>query len=69
MTDFLVLSDMDTWKIGGKFVEGTNILGVVVFSIIFGLTISRMGAKGKALGDFFFSLNEVMMSIVGLIMK
>ncbi|OQV26180.1 Excitatory amino acid transporter 3 [Hypsibius exemplaris] len=64
------LTDMDTWKIGpAKYVEGMNILGVVVFSIVFGLTISKMGIKGKPLADFFLSLNEVMMLFVGLVMK
>lgn len=31
-----LVSDYETWLISGKMVEGMNVLGVVIFSIIFG---------------------------------
>ena len=37
-------------------------------SRIQGITISRLGEKGKPLKHFFDSLNEVTMSIVGTVM-
>ncbi|XP_029295980.1 excitatory amino acid transporter 1-like [Cottoperca gobio] len=49
-------------------VNGVNALGLVVFSICFGLIISSMGEQGKPLKDFFDCLNEVIMRLVAIIM-
>lgn len=51
-----------------QFVSGMNVLGLVVFSIAFGITMSRLGEAGKPIQDFFLSLNEVVMRLVGLVM-
>lgn len=49
-------------------VNGVNALGLVVFSISFGLVIGNMREQGQALKDFFDSLNEAIMRLVALIM-
>ncbi|NWR77898.1 EAA1 protein, partial [Centropus unirufus] len=49
-------------------VNGVNALGLVVFSISFGLVIGSMKEQGQALKDFFDSLNEAIMRLVALIM-
>lgn len=47
--------------------SGLNILGLLVFSIAFGITLGSMGEKGKPLKDFFNALSEASMIIVNLI--
>ncbi|CAI5787677.1 excitatory amino acid transporter 1 [Podarcis lilfordi] len=49
-------------------VNGVNALGLVVFSISFGLVIGNMKEQGRALREFFDSLNEAIMRLVSLIM-
>lgn len=49
-------------------VNGVNALGLVVFSICFGLIIGSMKEKGQALKDFFDCLNEAIMRLVAIIM-
>ncbi|XP_026522102.1 excitatory amino acid transporter 1 isoform X4 [Notechis scutatus] len=49
-------------------VNGVNALGLVVFSISFGLVIGNMKEQGRALREFFDSLNEAIMRLVALIM-
>lgn len=49
-------------------VNGINALGLVVFSICFGLIIGNMREQGKPLRDFFDCLNEAIMRLVAIIM-
>ncbi|CAM4555054.1 unnamed protein product [Eretmochelys imbricata] len=49
-------------------VNGVNALGLVVFSISFGLVIGNMKEQGQPLRHFFDSLNEAIMRLVALIM-
>ncbi|XP_067401637.1 excitatory amino acid transporter 1 [Emydura macquarii macquarii] len=49
-------------------VNGVNALGLVVFSISFGLMIGNMKEQGQPLRHFFDSLNEAIMRLVALIM-
>lgn len=49
-------------------VNGVNALGLVVFSMCFGLIIGSMKEKGQALKDFFDCLNEAIMRLVAIIM-
>ncbi|CAL8249339.1 unnamed protein product [Merluccius merluccius] len=49
-------------------VSGVNALGMVVFSICFGLIIGSMREKGLPLKDFFDCLNETIMRLVAIIM-
>ncbi|KAK1800770.1 hypothetical protein P4O66_005968 [Electrophorus voltai] len=48
--------------------SGVNALGLVVFSMCFGLIIGNMKEEGQALRDFFNSLNEAIMKLVAIIM-
>ncbi|XP_055796543.1 excitatory amino acid transporter 1-like isoform X2 [Salvelinus fontinalis] len=47
--------------------NGVNALGLVVFSICFGLVIGSMKQQGQALRDFFDCLNEAIMRLVAII--
>ncbi|XP_049619498.1 excitatory amino acid transporter 1 isoform X2 [Syngnathus scovelli] len=49
-------------------VNGVNALGLVVFSMCFGLIIGKMGDQGQPLKDLFDCLNEVIMRLVAIIM-
>ncbi|XP_053147703.1 excitatory amino acid transporter 1-like isoform X1 [Hemicordylus capensis] len=52
---------------GPGSVNGVNALGLVVFSIFFGLVIGRMKQKGHALREFFDCLNEAILRMVSII--
>ncbi len=43
-------------------------LGLVIFSIAFGLGIASMGKKGRLMLDFFIIMNEIIMRLVRVIM-
>ncbi|XP_061094101.1 excitatory amino acid transporter 4 [Conger conger] len=47
--------------------SGVNALGLVVFSMCFGLVIGKMKQQGQALRDFFDCLNEAIMRLVAII--
>uniref|UniRef100_A0A3Q3L1D8 Amino acid transporter n=1 Tax=Mastacembelus armatus TaxID=205130 RepID=A0A3Q3L1D8_9TELE len=49
-------------------VNGINALGLVVFSMCFGLIIGNMREQGQPLKDFFDCLNEAIMRLVAIIM-
>ncbi|KFM71437.1 Excitatory amino acid transporter 1, partial [Stegodyphus mimosarum] len=51
------------WDWEGKMVGQTNILGVVVAAVVLGITLGKMGKKGKPLLDLFSSLGEAIMII------
>lgn len=51
-----------------KYVDGTNVMGLVVFCTIFGIFISQYKAQSQVMYDFFFVMNELIMKIVALIM-
>ncbi|KAJ8665253.1 hypothetical protein QAD02_006915 [Eretmocerus hayati] len=55
--------DKYTWKIGSTTESGTNILGLVVFSTVLGITLGKMGEAGKPLLSFFETLSTAMMII------
>ena len=44
-----------------------NVLGLVVFSIVFGIVLGRIGERGMPLKAFFEALNEVIMKMVALV--
>ncbi|XP_051498319.1 excitatory amino acid transporter 3 isoform X2 [Apus apus] len=56
------------YKIVGKYSDGLNVLGLIVFCLIFGMVIGKMGEKGQVLVDFFDALNEATMKIIQIIM-
>ncbi|XP_062915997.1 neutral amino acid transporter B(0) [Mobula hypostoma] len=49
-------------------VDGMNILGLVVFAIIFGIALRKLGPEGENLIQFFSSFNEATMILVSWIM-
>uniref|UniRef100_K7F257 Amino acid transporter n=1 Tax=Pelodiscus sinensis TaxID=13735 RepID=K7F257_PELSI len=61
-----VLSFEETIPIPGS-ANGVNALGLVVFSVCFGLVVGSMKQKGRALQEFFNSLNEAIMRLVAII--
>uniref|UniRef100_A0A8C5Y705 Amino acid transporter n=1 Tax=Microcebus murinus TaxID=30608 RepID=A0A8C5Y705_MICMU len=61
-----VLTFEETVPVPGS-ANGINALGLVVFSVAFGLVIGGMKHKGRVLRDFFDSLNEAIMRLVGII--
>ncbi|KAM9032000.1 neutral amino acid transporter B(0) isoform 2-T2 [Sarcophilus harrisii] len=52
----------------GREVEGMNILGLVVFAMVLGVALRKMGAEGELLIRFFNSFNEATMIMVSWIM-
>lgn len=65
-TNGSVLSHEEMIPVPGK-VNGINALGLVVFSICFGLIIGNMKEQGQPLKDFFDCLNEAVMRLVAII--
>uniref|UniRef100_A0A6I8QJA5 Amino acid transporter n=1 Tax=Xenopus tropicalis TaxID=8364 RepID=A0A6I8QJA5_XENTR len=56
------------YKIVGLYTDGVNVLGLIVFCLVFGIVIGKMGEKGQVLVDFFNALNDATMQIVQIIM-
>ncbi|XP_044302551.1 excitatory amino acid transporter 3 [Varanus komodoensis] len=56
------------YKIVGMYSDGINVLGLIVFCLVFGIVIGKMGQKGQVLVDFFNALNDATMHIVQIIM-
>ncbi|XP_069500680.1 neutral amino acid transporter B(0) [Ambystoma mexicanum] len=52
----------------GMDVDGMNILGLVVFAIVFGIALRKLGEEGEILIKFFNSFNEATMVLVSWIM-
>lgn len=48
--------------------EGTNVMGLIVFCLAFGLLAGQLGPEGKVMIDFFSVLNEIIMKMVEIIM-
>nr|AAB84380.1 high-affinity Na+-dependent glutamate transporter [Trichoplusia ni] len=59
------LGELETYQIQGEYQSGSNVLGLVCFSIVLGITLGKMGEKARPLQDFFHSLSEAMMIITG----
>ncbi|XP_003406759.2 neutral amino acid transporter B(0) isoform X1 [Loxodonta africana] len=53
--------------LGGE-VEGMNILGLVVFAIVLGVALRKLGPEGELLINFFNSFNDATMVLVSWIM-
>ena len=50
-----------------KTSSGTNVLGLVVFSVVLGIIIGQMGESGRALKGFMDGLQEAIISMVKII--
>ncbi|XP_043281649.1 excitatory amino acid transporter-like [Venturia canescens] len=47
--------------------DGTNVMGMIVFCITFGLIVGQTGPRGKVMMDFFTILNDIIMKLVNII--
>ncbi|XP_036304014.1 excitatory amino acid transporter 3-like [Pipistrellus kuhlii] len=56
------------YKVVGMYVDGINVLGLIVFCLVFGLAIGKMGKEGQILVDFFNGLMNATMKIIQIIM-
>ncbi|XP_051261366.1 excitatory amino acid transporter 3-like [Dicentrarchus labrax] len=52
----------------GHYVEGVNMLGLIVCSFLFGVTLKRMEERGETLVYFFIILNEMTKNVVNWIL-
>nr|prf neuronal Glu transporter EAAC1 [Rattus norvegicus] len=50
-------------KIVGLYSDGINVLGLIIFCLVFGLVIGKMGEKGQILVDFFNALSDATMKV------
>lgn len=48
--------------------DGMNVLGIIVFTIVFAIFLSRLGERSRPVVEAIGTCNEVIMSIVKLIM-
>ncbi len=46
-----------------------NMLPIIIFSIAFGFCVSALGGEKSAVGKFLANLNDIVMMLVGLVMK
>ncbi|KAF8561586.1 hypothetical protein P879_08651 [Paragonimus westermani] len=50
------------------YLDTTNVLGLVTFSVAFGLCIGQLGERGKIMVEFFTVMDEIVMRLIRLIM-
>ena len=55
-----------TIKLGTR--QGMNILGIIVFTVAFAITLGRLGDEGQKVVKSIGVLNEVIMKLVTLVM-
>lgn len=63
MIVFPSLVPLEEYLISHDWVQGTNVLGLVMFSVVMGAVIGKMKERGKPLLDVFQVLSEGMMII------
>ncbi len=63
-----VLLDLIPSSVVGAFASG-EILPVLVFSVLFGVALGKMGERGEPLRDFIDRLCAALFTIVGMIMR
>ena len=47
--------------------DGTNVMGMIMFCITFGLLAGQIGPRGRLMVDFFVVLNDIIMKLVSII--
>ncbi|XP_070710472.1 excitatory amino acid transporter 3-like [Pempheris klunzingeri] len=62
-------AEMKSTEVGlvGEHIDGLNCMGLIVWSIIFGLALRRMGQKGKLFVDVLTAINDATKHVVRLI--
>ncbi|XP_036186913.1 excitatory amino acid transporter 3 isoform X3 [Myotis myotis] len=68
MTTAVAKNETKEYKVVGMYSDGINVLGLIVFCLVFGLVIGKMGEKGQVLVDFFNALTDATMKIIQIIM-
>lgn len=68
MTTAIPKNETKEYKVIGMYSDGINVLGLIVFCLVFGLVIGKMGERGQVLVDFFSALSDATMKIVQIIM-
>uniref|UniRef100_A0A8D0JYG9 Amino acid transporter n=1 Tax=Sus scrofa TaxID=9823 RepID=A0A8D0JYG9_PIG len=68
MTTAIFKNKTKEYKVVGMYSDGINVLGLIVFCLVFGLVIGKMGERGQILVDFFNALSDATMKIVQIIM-
>lgn len=63
---FGVIHNMFPKNLAAAAVEG-QVLGLIVFSLIFGAMLTTMGSRGKKVADLFSIVNEVLLKIVRVV--
>lgn len=58
-------SDLVLWSVGGKFVDGMNIIGLVVASIVFGIALGALKEDVHLVLTFFQQLSHTIMKVTG----
>ena len=61
--------DKNSWDFKFVMGGGSNILGLIVASLVFGIAIASVGEKAQPVLSFFSSITEVMMLITSWIIK
>ena len=59
---------MDDWSVDSVMQPGSNILGVVMFAMMFGVTVTRIPEQ-KFMIQFFRGLNSMMMELTSLVIQ
>lgn len=54
---------MHLWNFKSSNTATTNVLGVVMFSVVLGTALGKLGPAGKPLLDFLIATSEAMMII------
>ncbi|XP_037071004.1 excitatory amino acid transporter 1-like [Pollicipes pollicipes] len=62
-----VVIPKEMFKISKTYRQGSNIIGLVVFAIVFGIVISMMKKKGEILLQFFTAMSEAMMYLTRIV--
>ncbi|EPY89162.1 excitatory amino acid transporter 3 [Camelus ferus] len=68
VTSAVPKNETKDYKVVGMYSDGINVLGLIVFCLVFGLVIGKMGERGQILVDFFNALSDATMKIVQIIM-
>uniref|UniRef100_A0A452F5A2 Amino acid transporter n=1 Tax=Capra hircus TaxID=9925 RepID=A0A452F5A2_CAPHI len=69
MTTAISKNKTKEYKVVGMYSDGINVLGLIVFCLVFGIVIGKMGERGQILVDFFNALSDATMKIVQIIIK
>lgn len=57
--------NLTEYKIKDAYIDNTNVLGLVMFSVILGVAIGKLREKGRPIQELFVALSDAMMTITG----